>query len=535
MKALLHAHAIVLPIVLPLVAGALLVVLESSRQAWLRRLVRPLSLFALVALGLVALLLLGRAADGSVQAYLAGNWAAPVGIVLALDRLSALMLVLTVAVAAPALCWALGGEDRRGPHFHSLLQLQLMGLNGAFLTADLFNLFVFFEVLLAASYGLLLHGAGRARLGASLHYVVFNLVGSALFLLAASLLFGVTGTLNLADLADRLARLPAPELPLARAALALLMVVFAIKAALVPLYFWLPEAYAAASAPAAALFAIMTKVGVYALARTTTLLTGAEAGALSGLASPVLPVLALATVALAAIGALAARRLRILVAYLVVGSAGTLLLAVGLGSAAALSAGLFYLVGTTLVAAAWFLLADRVAGRGVEGDRLVAGPRPAGALAAGVAFMLLAVASAGLPPLPGFLGKALLLRAAGEGGGSLAAASVAVLLGSGLALLIALVRAGMTLFWSPATSPPPPAARPSASPAADRLERWTLGLLLAAVTALTPLAGRLARFTDATAAQLVAPRDYRQAVLGARPVPAAFDLRREMRERGEGP
>jgi multicomponent K+:H+ antiporter subunit D len=153
-----------------------------------------------------------------------------------------------------------------------------MGLCGAFLTADLFNLFVFFEVLLAASYGLLLHGGTRARHRAALHYVVFNLAGSALFLIAVSLLYGVAGTLNMADLAQKLPLLPPAQARLAQAAVLMLLVVFAVKAALLPLYFWLPDTYAAASAPVAALFAIMTKVGVYAIARTSTLLLGPRAG-----------------------------------------------------------------------------------------------------------------------------------------------------------------------------------------------------------------------------------------------------------------
>src|SRR5690606_20149060 len=135
------------------------------------------------------------------------------------------------------------GDAQRGPHFHTLFQLQLMGLNGAFLTADLFNLFVFFEVLLIASYGLLLHGAGRERLRASIHYVTFNLAGSALFLIAVAMLYGLLGTLNMADLSLRVAQLP-PEHALAvRSAALLLLVVFCVKAALLPLYFWLPETY----------------------------------------------------------------------------------------------------------------------------------------------------------------------------------------------------------------------------------------------------------------------------------------------------
>ena len=401
---LLGGHGVVLPIVGPLVAGALILLLERARSRWAAR----LGLASTLALLLLAAALVRQADGGAVQPYLLGNWQAPWGIALALDRLAALMLLLTAAVATGALVYAMAGEHARGPHFHSLFQFQLMGLNGAFLTADLFNLFVFFEVLLAASYGLLLHGANRARLQASVHYVTFNLTGSALFLIAVSLLYGVTGTLNMADLAVKLAALPPQDLRLAQAAALMLLVVFAVKAALLPLYFWLPDTYAAASPPVAALFAIMTKVGVYAIARTTTLVFGGPA--LAGIATPMLPLLALGTLVLAAIGVLAARRLRALVAYLVVASAGTLLLAVGLGTAGTLAAGLFYLVNSTLVAAAWFLLADRVAAARGGSDRLepsaLAGG-PVGWAPLGVAYLVAAVAMAGVPPLAGFLGKPL--------------------------------------------------------------------------------------------------------------------------------
>jgi multicomponent K+:H+ antiporter subunit D len=528
----LGGHGIVLPIVLPLLAGSVLLMLEQSRRASVQRWVRPLSLAATAALAVLAVALAGQAATGTVQPYLLGNWQAPFGIALALDRLGALMLLLTALVACGALVYAVGGDDRRGAHFHALFQFQLMGLNGAFLTADLFNLFVFFEVLLAASYGLLLHGATRARLKSAVHYVVFNLGGSALFLVAVSLLYGLTGTLNMADMAGKLAQLPPQDAALAQAAALMLLVVFAVKAALLPLYFWLPDTYASASAPVAALFAIMTKVGVYAIARTTTLLFGADGGPVAAVAWPMLPALAGATLALAAVGALAATRLRGLVAYLVVGSAGTLLLALGLGTEAALAAGLFYLVNSTLVAAAWFLLADRIISARGEVDRLVAHPMSRGWAPLGVAFFIATVAAAGLPPLAGFFGKALLLQAAGQT--PWAAGVVAVVLVSSLALMVGLARAGSTLFWKPAAGPLASlsAASPSQPHATHAL---AITGLLAAVLTTAVAAGPLSDYTAAAARQLMHPQAYVEAVLQARPVPAAHDVRRELRERGESP
>ena len=250
-----------------------------------------------------------------------------------------------------------------------------MGLNGAFLTGDLFNLFVFFEVLLVASYGLLVHGRGAERLRAGFHYVVVNLAASALFLIGIALLYALTGTLNLADLAVRVPRVAPADAPLVRAAALMLFVVFAVKAAVFPLYLWLPGAYAAAAPPVAALFAVMTKVGVYAILRVHALIFGVDAEA----AGPWLLGAAVATSVLGVLGAVAADTLAGMTAYLTLASMGTLLIAVGAFSGAGVSAALYYLVHSTLVIAALFLLAERIAGqRGDDGfgPRLPSRSRP---------------------------------------------------------------------------------------------------------------------------------------------------------------
>ena len=531
-------HWIVLPIVLPFMVGAVLVLLEPRRPA----LARGISLASAGALLLIAIGLVHAAhAGGSVLVYLLGNWRAPFGIALALDRLSALLLLLTALVGGAALLYAQGGDDRRGAHFHSLFQFQLMGLNGAFLTADLFNLFVFFEVLLIASYGLLLHGAGVARLRASVHYVGFNLAGSALFLIAVGLLYGLTGTLNMADLAQRVPQLGADRSLLVQSAALLLMVVFGVKAALLPLYFWLPATYGAASAPVAALFAIMTKVGVYALLRVTTLVFGADAGAAAHVASPWLEVLALATLLLGALGALAARQLRALIGNMVVASAGTLLLAVSMGRPETVAAGLFYLVNSTLVACALFLLADRVrAQRGLADDQMLPAAMGPARVVLGLLYLLFAVSAAGMPPLGGFMGKALLLQASGTG--PWAGTIVAVVLAASLLLMVAFARTGSLLFWTPGpVLPQPDPAADGPRLADDRALPGSahhvapLVLLAGLITACSVFAGPLSRYTEATAQQLFANQAYRRAVLGASPVSAAHDVRRVLRERQASP
>jgi multicomponent K+:H+ antiporter subunit D len=508
------APLLVAPIALPFAAGAGLLLLERRSVAA----VPALSLAAVVALLGINLYLLMQAASGEVQAYLLGNWRAPFGIALALDRLSALMLVLTAVIALCALLYARGGDERLGAHFHPLFQIQLMGLNGAFLTADLFNLFVFFEVLLAASYGLLLHGAGAARLRAALHYVAFNLAGSVLFLIAVALLYGLTGTLNLADLALRVPALDAADTQLAQTAAMLLLVVFCVKAAALPLYFWLPDSYGAASAPVAALFAIMTKVGIYAILRVTTLVFGAEAGGVANVAWPWLPALALATLVAAAIGAAAARRLRVLVSYLVIFSAGTLLLAVGLANAGTLAAGLVYLVNSSLATAAFFLLADRIDAARSAGDALLPSAFGAGRGLLGTAFFLLAMAMAGLPPLAGFIAKAWLLQAAADT--ALGIGSWAVLLTASLVVIIALARAGALLFWQPGEGVPPAASLRA-------VHTLPLGALVVLTLACAAAAGPLAAYAQATATQLLERQSYLQAVLGAEPAPPALRLREQ--------
>lgn len=496
-------HAIILPVLLPLVAAVLL--LFAARRGL--ALQRALSLAATLTLLAVGVQLLMASAGGAVQVYALGNWPAPFGIVLVLDRLSALFVSLTAVVAAVSLASAVQGADAAGRHFHALFQLQLMGLNGAFLTGDLFNLFVFFEILLIASYGLLLHGGGAARLRAGIHYVIINLAASSLFLVAVALLYGVTGTLNMADLALRVAGAATADAGLIRAAALLLLVVFAVKAAVFPLYLWLPGAYSVAAAPVAALFAIMTKVGVYAIVRVYTLIFGADAGPAADAAAPWLLPFALATLALGMLGALAADGLHRLVAYLVVASTGTQLAAVGLFSENGIAASLYYLAHSTFALAALFLLAELIARqRGEQADGFVSAPAVAQPLLLGLLFLAGAAVVAGLPPFSGFLGKIMVLTAArGTPPGYWVWGTVLV---AGLLGLIALSRAGSTLFWRTTSDQPPPHVAPARPYAAAPVV-----VLLAANVLLATFADPARAFVDAVAQQLAARSGYIESVL----------------------
>lgn len=506
--ALLH-HLPVLPVVLPMLTAALLLALGDQRRLPLQR---TIALLALLLAGSVIGLLLNQAASGTAIAYQLGNWPAPFGIVLVVDRLSAFMLGLTWLVALPVLWYAISsGWDTRGRYFHAMFQLQLMGLHGAFLTGDLFNLFVFFEILLIASYVLLLHGQGANRLRVGLHYVVLNLGGSAIFLIGLALVYGLTGTLNMADVALRAAELAhhsASQAMLLKITALLLLVVFSLKAAIVPLQLWLPNTYATASAPVAALFAIMTKVGVYSILRTHVMVFGPFAGEAFAAQNLLLPLGALTSVA-GVLGALAAHRLARLVAWLTVASVGTILIGVGLYTPAGLSAALYYTLHSTLVMAAMFLLVEVVAlQRGTAYDRLQPANKVAQPMMLGLLVLLGSASAAGLPPLPGFLGKIMLLQSSVQH--ALHGWLWAVILGVGFLTLIGLARAGALLFWnvtsaSPAPHPPAPATAATLLPGI-----WLLGAVLLAAVYASPIK----HYTDALAQQIYNVPAYAEQVLG---------------------
>lgn len=484
------SHWIILPLVLPPVMAAIMVLAARN----LLDLARILSVAATGALVLIAAGLFWHATSGEIVTYRLSNWPLPFGIVLVLDRFSALMVLLTAVLAFAVVLYAIGsGWDARGRHFHALLMFQIMGISGAFLTGDIFNLFVFFEVLLIASYGLMIHGGGERRLKAGVQYVVYNLLGSTLFLFALGTIYAVTGTLNMADLAQKVALLPAEGAALIRVSATLLLLVFAVKAALVPLHFWLPATYAEAPAPVAALFAVMTKVGAYAIIRVYTLIFGPDVAAIGGIVGDWLMPAALVTLALGMVGVLGARSLGHLAAWAAIGSMGTLLVSIALFTPAGMVAAIYYMIHSTLAGAAMFLVVDMVRqGRAGE-DRLIPGPAlPQNGLVAALWFIV-AIAMAGLPPLSGFVGKLLVLDAARDSA-SAVVIWAAVLVGS-LVAILGLARAGSVLFWNTTE------AASAGQPTAPLAMVATFGLV-AALVALTVLSGPVTAFLDATVVQL---------------------------------
>ncbi len=544
----LMPHLIAAPILLPMGTAALMLLLGDRRRP-LKAAVNVLSCALGVAVAAALVWWVQHAGEPqAVGVYLPSNWPVPYGIVLVLDRLSAMMLLLTSVLGLAAVLYAVARWDRAGVHFHPLFQLQLMGLAGAFLTADLFNLFVFFEILLTASYGLLLHGSGPVRVHAGLHYIAMNLMASTLFLIGVAILYGVTGSLNLADMAIQVPFIRADDRGLLHAGAAVLAVGFLVKAAAWPLNFWLPGAYAAASTPVAALFAILTKLGAYAVLRVWSVLFGPDAGVSALFGGTALSLIGMATLAFGAIGMLATQHLGRVVGFAAIVSSGTLLAALGFGRPLVTGGALYYILGSTLAVGAFFLLGELIdRARDMEeqppavGDDALAAPVdlapvrdvnldeheqaliglpiPAAMAFLGLAFMVCGLTLAGLPPMAGFVGKVVMLSALLNPAGFGQAAAIApmawlllaLLVASGLLAVIALSRLGLRTIWAPVGR---------AVPRLRWVETLPIAALLLLVGVLVWQADAVLRYANATARALHEPKAYIGSVMAARPRPA---------------
>lgn len=498
-------NVLVLPVLLPLFGGALLLLLR--RSAARRAVATAVSGLTLAASLDVAL----RAFRGEVLVAQMASWSAPFGITLVADGLSGMLLLasnvlalLTVVFAGSSLQHApVRGESallnraREAFGAQALLQFLFMGVNMSFLTGDLFNLFVAFEVMLIASYGLLLLGGELPQLREGLRYVVINLVASAVFVVTAGTVYGLVGTLNMADIAQRLAT-HGGDLRVTMLA-GLLALVFATKAAVFPLGFWLPNSYPVPPAAVSAFFAaVLTKVGVFALLRTFTLMFPHET-----LLTTTLLVLAGLTMVVGALGSVARRRWRHAMAFANVASIGYLVVGIFIGSRAGMTAALYYLMNSIVVIFVLFLvaaLAERVAGPSY---------RRHGHLGLypwlGAGFFVAALALPGLPPTSGFIGKFALVRALLAAGGPLRIAVAIAAVVTGMLLLYAVTRIWREFFWGEAD-----AVHRVAIP------RTMTGVTVVAVALLLSLAvfaGPLYGLCDRVAGQLDGNAAYRTAVL----------------------
>ncbi|MEW5968361.1 MAG: monovalent cation/H+ antiporter subunit D [Pseudomonadota bacterium] len=489
-------------------AGALK---DDWRQPWRR----GISLVSAIAGLITAIVYLSYASTGQITVYQLSEWSAPFGIVLVLDRLSAFMLALTYALAVPVLWYASDNWDTRGRYFHAMVHFLLMGICGAFLTGDLFNLFVFFEILLMASYVLLLHGQGKPRFQLGVHYVIINLLASALFLIGLGMIYGSVGSLNMADVSRLIPTLEADQHKLAVAGSLLLFVVFGIKAAMLPVGFWLPKTYAVASTPVAAIFTIMTKVGIYSILRVNGTVFD-DALSQEILKSWLLPI-GLITSLYGVIAAIGADRLRRFVGFMVLSSIGTLLTAIAMSNTQAWSGALYYLVHSTLIGAAFYLFCGWITSqRGDFKDHLKVAPRIKQEKAAMLTYFLIAMMMAGLPPFSGFLGKVFILQATVEA--SYQGWIIGVVLVVSLLSIIALTRVGFILFWrasAPEEDPIHPAyilyrALPERAPPRND---QVIYLLLAGLIAYVVFAAPIQHYTLSTAQQIQDHALYQHSIL----------------------
>ncbi|MCL3861762.1 Na+/H+ antiporter subunit D [Actinotalea sp. K2] len=487
-----------LPVVLPLFAAGLALALWRHARAQ-----RIISLVAL-SLVLVASVTLLIAADAGPIVLDVGGWAAPVGIDLVADRLSTLMLTVSSVVILCVLIYSLaqgiadGDEDTPIAIFHPTYLVLSAGVANAFLSGDLFNLYVGFEILLAASYVLLTLGGTGERIRAGTIYVIVSFLSSFVFLLAIALVYAATGTVNLAQLAERLPEVdPGVQLALQL----LLLLAFGIKAAIFPLSAWLPDSYPTAPAPVTAVFAgLLTKVGVYAIIRTQTLLFP------DGRADTILMWAALATMVVGILGAVAQNDIKRLVSFTLVSHIGYMIFGIALSTEQGLSAAIFYVAHHITVQTALFLVVGLMERRGgsTSLDQLGGLARIAPVLA--ILFFIPAMNLAGIPPLSGFLGKVGLLQAGVAMGTPLAYALVAGAIVTSLLTLYAVVKAWNKAFWQTAPVEPPPMTLP-------RGMTGSAGALVVVGIGLTVLAGPLYSYTERAAETLRDRDQYIFAVL----------------------
>ncbi len=428
-------NIVVLPLFIPLFFGAFLFFIRHRLrlQQWIA------GAAALASLG-ASLVLIGQIAEDGIQVLHMGGWEAPYGIPLVADMLAAILAAVASIVTFACLLFTFHfiGDERKSHFVYPLMLILLSGVNGSFLTGDIFNLFVFFEVMLLSSYVLLSLGGSRVQLRETIKYMIINIVASSLFVIAIAYLYSITGTLNIAHIAERV--LESGQDGLTTTVSLLLLTVFGLKAGLF-LFYWLPGSYSAPPAPVAALFAaLLTKVGVYAIIRMFTLVFTQQ----PQITHNVILVLAALTMILGAIGAIAYWRIKQILAYNVIISIGFILFGVGVATETGLTGSVYYLVHDMIAKALIFILGGAiVAIAGTDKLREISGLiryRPI----LGWLFFLSALALAGVPPLSGFIGKLLILQG-GIQANHYVLAAVSLL--TSLMVLYSVIKIFINSFW----------------------------------------------------------------------------------------
>lgn len=439
-----------------------------------------------------------------------GGWPAPFGITLVADLFSAAMVVITGVIGLAVAVYGLGeitpAEERVG--HHTLLHALLLGVTGAFLTGDLFNLYVWFEVMLIASFGLLALGGRRDQLDGAIKYVALNLVSTLAFLAGVGLLYGATGTLNMADLHGAVRELENQTVVFTTAAL--LLFAFSVKSALFPLFFWLPASYHTPSVTTSAVFsALLTKVGVYALIRVFTLIYDAD----MPLIQELLLISAGLTMLTGVLGAAAQNDIRRILSFHIISQIGYMVLGLALYTPLAIVGAIFYILHHIVVKANLFLVGGVVKKLTGSEDLARIGGLWARTPWLGVLFLIPALSLAGIPPLSGFWAKFVVVKASLDAEHYVLAATALVV---GLLTVFSMSKIWLEAFWKPHPEPALAAGR-----RLDRAETWALVGPIVALAAITVAIGLVAApfysVSVAAAEQLLDPQAYLDAVLGVRP------------------
>ena len=491
-----------LPIVVPLIGAALSIMFGRSRATQ-----RAISVSILLMIVVVSIVLLVHVDHHGPVSMQAGGWPAPMGITLIADRLSAIMLVAGSVMLFAVLIYAIGepGAERNHVGFQSVYLVLAAGVALSLLTGDLFTLFVAFEMMLTASYVLLTLGGRRQQVRSGMTYVVISLLASTLFVTMLALLYSATSTVNMADLAVRIPQLPAGE----QSTFAVLMlVVFGIKAALFPLFFWLPDSYPTAPGPIIAVFAgLLTKVGVYAIIRTQTLFFPSE-----NRPATLILVLAGATMLVGVLGAIAQDDMKRILSFTIISQIGFMVMGLGFFTVAGIAAVVFALMHHIVVKTSLFLTGGLIEHAGGSSRLRQLGGMISTAPFLAALFLLSVLSLVGIPPFSGFVAKLALTEA---GFASHEFAVVGLSLFVSLLTLLAMIRIWMGVFWNPAEEPGAVAAAgPTRRLGGPPLMVIPAVLLVVCSLAIAVAAGPLFSLSERTATDLLHPSQYVDEVLG---------------------
>ena len=430
------SNLLLFPILIPFLFAVLLMFFRQSIIVQ-----RTLSVVGLVLATITSFILLFRVQSEGIQTLDLGSWPAPFGITLVSDPFSALLVTTTLVLTLLVVIYSFNGLDeaREKFYYYPAVLFMITGINGAFTTGDIFNMFVFFEVFLMASYVLIGLGGEKTQLREAIKYMIVNVVSSALFVITVAYLYSVIGTLNMADISNKIALIDQPGIITVIAIL--FLIVFGIKGAIFPLYFWLPSAYAAPPAPILALFgALLTKVGVYAIMRTYTLFFVHDVG----FTHEILLVLSIITIVVGSVGALAYFDVKQIIIYNVIIAVGVILFGAALMNEPGMEGAVFYLIHDMLIKGALFLLIGvLIYVTGTSNLRKMGGLMKTHA-PLGWFYLIAAFGLAGIPPLSGFIGKYLIAEGGFEAGHI--AATIVVLLSS-LVVLLSVMRIFVYAFW----------------------------------------------------------------------------------------